>query len=116
MATAEQPMFDLTPFEAQRVARTKVAVTNAGDGLSEAMAVDPVELHIGDEVYIVLAATVSKVRFEEIKDSTALARIHVLRAGTASLVDESIVADYLAKQRSRIEEAQGVIRLPMEEG
>lgn len=115
MSAAEQPMFDLSPFEARPVVRTKVAVTNAGDGLSEAMAVDPVELSIGDEVYIVLAAQVSKVRFEEIKDSTSLARVHVLRAGTAALVDETIVADYLAKQRSRIEEAQGIVRLPMEE-
>lgn len=103
----------LTPFEGRDVISARVAITNAGDGLSAAMAVEPTELHVGEKVYVVLECEVAKVRFEPVKDTGSMARVHVLRGGAATLVDADLVAEHLAAQRKRILEAAGVVELPL---
>lgn len=103
----------LSQFENHDVLASTVAITNAGDGLSKALAVSPQELHFGDKVYVVLECEMHRVRFDPIKDTQALARVHVLRAGTASLVDEKLVREVLDATEEAIERAQGVVRLPL---
>lgn len=109
----------LTPFDGHDVIRTTVAVTNAGDGLSEAMKIDPTELHHGDRVYLVLECEVAKVRFDPVGDTDALSRVHILRAGTAAMVDKELVESVLAEQRIKIDRARdaakGQSRLPTDE-
>lgn len=106
----------LHPFDGRDVLRTTIAVTNAGDGLSEALGVDPREFRHGEKVYVVLETTVNKVRFDPIKDTDCLARVHVLKAGAATIVDEAVVKAQIARQKERIarakEEAAGIARLP----
>lgn len=107
----------LTPFDGKPVLRTTISVTNAGDGLSEAMAIDPRELHHGEVVHVVLECEVAKVRFDPIKDAPDhLTRVHQLRAGTATIVDAAMVQDVLDRQRLAIEKAKeaaaGIARLP----
>lgn len=106
----------LSRFDGRDVLRTTIAITNAGDGLSEAMAVDPRELHLGERVRVVLDCEVAKVRFDPIKGTDALARVHVLRAGDATIVDDDLVEEHLRVQRERIavakEQAAGIVRLP----
>lgn len=109
------PTPKLTPFDGREVLNTTVAIRNAGDGLSKAMEIDPIELHHGDSVYVVLECEVEKLRFDPIKDTQALSRVHMLKAGVATLVDEALVADALDAQRRAIEEAAGVQRLPLGE-
>lgn len=104
----------LSDFEGRHVGLSRVAITNAGDGLSKALAIDPMELSLGDMVYVVLETEVSKIRFDESKDGDDLTRVHVLKAGTATLVDEDLVRDHLDRQAQRIEQAQGVHRLPLD--
>lgn len=94
---------------------TRVAITNAGDGLSEAMLVDPNELELGSTVYVVLECTTTRVQYEPVKDTDTLIRKHVLRAGTATLVDGTLVHDVLEAQRLAIEKAKGVTRLDFED-
>lgn len=95
-------------FEGDDVIGTRVAVTNAGDGLSKALAIDAVELRIGATVFIVIEAKVGKVGFEPIKDTDSLVRIQTLKAGTATLVERELVEGVLAAQRKRIDDANGV--------
>lgn len=105
----------LQPFEGREVIGTSVAVRNAGDGLSKALAVDPEELHLGETVFLVLECEVTKVQFDPVKDSDdLLVRVHVLKAGDATLVAGDVVADHLESQRVRIEEARGVHRLQLD--
>lgn len=73
-------MPDLQPFEGRDVLGTTIAVTQAGDGLSKAMSVDPVEIPLGAIVHVVLECEVSKIRHEEIKDTDGVQRVHILRA------------------------------------
>jgi hypothetical protein len=108
----------LARFEDRDVVRTAVAVTNAGDGLSAAMKIQPTELHLGETVYVVLETTVAKVRFDPAdKDEPdgEVIRVHVLRAGTAAMVERKLVGKLLDAQAARIrkaaEEEAGVLHL-----
>lgn len=109
-------MADLTPFDGRDVVAARVAVTRAGDGLSKALGVDPAEWHLGDVVTVVLECVVSRVRFEELPESDDLARVHTLRAGTATVVDTAAVHKAIAAQRRRIDEAAGRTPLFGDEG
>lgn len=101
-------------FDRREVIKATIAVTNAGDGLSKAMAVDPSAMDLGDKVYVVLECEVSKVTFTEVDDTSKLARNHSLKAGDATIVDEDLVREHLDAMAERIERAQGVHRLPLD--
>lgn len=111
MTTKKNAVDGLSKFEGRDVLQATIKVTNAGDGLSEALAIDPTEMHLGDKVYLVIEAEVSKVNYEELKDTGTLRRVHTLRAGVATIVDEAFAADVLERQRVAIEEARGVHRI-----
>jgi hypothetical protein len=110
--TAKHP---LGTFDRREVIKSTIAVTNAGDGLSKAMGVEPQAMDLGDKVYVVLECEVAKVTFTEVDDTSKLARNHTLKAGDATIVDEDLVREHLDEQSRRIEEASGVHRLPLEE-
>lgn len=101
-------------FEGRDVVSMRVAITNAGDGLSDAMLVDPVELHIGDRVFVVLEGEVTNVKYVKVKDTDVLNRVQTIRAGVATLVEEGLVKGVLDAQRLAIEKAKGIERLDFE--
>lgn len=109
----------LQSFDGIAVLGVGVALTNAGDGLSAALKVDPQEFHHGETIHLVIEAEVTKVRFDPVdKDDpqAGLRRVHIMRAGTAAIVDEALVADALRVQKLRLEAAAdaeaGVQRIP----
>lgn len=108
-------MPDLTPFESRDVASIAIIVRNTGDGLSEAVAVDPVELHVGEKVTVALECEVEKIRFDPIRDTDDLRRVQILKAGAATFIENKVVSKALAEQVKRIEAGKGVQRLPMDE-
>lgn len=96
-------------FDDREVSRTAIKVTNAGDGLSQALQVDPQAFHLGETVYVVLETVVSKVEHEPAVDGDAegpLIRSHVLRAGAATIVDADLVAEQIRVQTVRIKAAE----------
>lgn len=113
-------MTKLHRFEGREVIGTKIAITGAGDGLSEAMSIEPEELRLGEKVFVVLEAEVSKITHTQVKDTDSLIRVQNLKAGVATLVDEDMVADVLAEQREKnrraAEEKAGVTRLDFGDG
>lgn len=118
-AGALAPTDHLADFDGRQVIRTSIAVSNAGDGLSEALRIDPREFHHGEIVHVVLECTVDQVRFVPVdpKDpSGPLVRSHRLKAGTATVVDADLVREQIDRQRLRIEKAReaaaGVQRIP----
>jgi hypothetical protein len=75
-------------FEGRDVTSHAIAVTNAGDGLSASIAVSPTDLHLGDEVYVILKTRVAKIRFEAVKDSDFEAsRVATLKTTAATITD-----------------------------
>lgn len=111
----------LKDFEDLAVVRSTIAITNAGDGLSEAMKVEPQEFRQGDKLFVVIECEVAKVTFVPIDKNEPKglqSRVHTLRAGVATIVDGKLVHDLVREQeeknlRAREEEA-GVARLPLE--
>ncbi len=108
LASALADVSQLTPFDGKPVVRTTISITNAGDGLSDALSIDPQEFHHGDRVFVVLECEVAKVAHvpvdKEVPD--VLVRQHTLRAGVGTIVDESIVAEHVARQADRIDAAR----------
>lgn len=96
-------------YEHRDVLQTTVQVTHAGDGLSEAMELEPTVLHHGQTVFLVLECEVSKISYPPIKDTDALARLHTLRAGRATIVDKDLVVNALNDQHLRIVAARDAI-------
>lgn len=118
LAAALADTTGLQPFEGKPVLRSVVAITGAGDGLSQAMAIEPVEYHQGERVYVVLECTVDKVTFEPIDNTDpggAQKRKHTFKAGTATVMDSDVVRDAISEQAERItvakEKAAGVERM-----
>lgn len=104
--------FTLAPYDGKDVLGQSIKITNAGDGLSSALAVEPREFHIGDKVYVVLETEVAALGpYKPVKDTDALRMEVTLRAGAATIVERSLVAGMLDEQRRLIEEAAGVQRL-----
>lgn len=106
---------ELQPYKGMDVLRTTIIVTNAGDGLSQAMGIDPVELEIGSRHVLVLDVEVVEHKHRPIKDVDALELRQVLRASTATLAAGDDVRAMLEAQADRIlraqEAAAGVSRL-----
>ena len=117
MAKQAQPIHDsLGTFDGHQVAGAKVKITNAGDGLSQAMSTEPVALHHKQVVNVLLQCEVSKVSFDPMKESDLLLRVHVLRAGVATMISDDIAAPIIAEQKRKNLAAKGVIELPLDDG
>ena len=106
----------LPKFEKRPVVRAAVKITNAGDGLSEAMRLAPESLALGDEVWFVIKGEVSRVAHENApKDDHNLVRVHTVKASDVALVAKDAVQDILLAEQDRIarlrEEEEGVQRL-----
>jgi hypothetical protein len=106
LATALADNSALQPYRGRDVLRTTIAVRNAGDGLSEALGIDPQELAIGSKVVLVLECEVKGHDYEPIPNTQALVLKQVLRAGTATLIDADVVREALHAQRERIDKAK----------
>lgn len=96
----------LTPYRGRDVVRTSIAITNAGDGLSNAMKIDPVEYDPEGRVYVVLECTVSKHQHVPIPDTGTMELIQTFKAGTATIVDADLVKEHIAQQEARIQAAK----------
>lgn len=86
-----------------------IIIRNTGDGLSKAMNADPtmaLNLRQGDKVYVVLEADVvdihSPVEDPKYPDVGGVRKVPVLKAGTATLVDDdAALARIIAAQADR---------------
>ena len=99
------PTRNLGKFEGRRVSATRMTVKGTGDGLSEALEMDPLVLHHGDEVYLIVKGVVADVHFPPVKGTEDVARTHVIRAVEATIVEEALAEPALVEQRRKIREA-----------
>lgn len=112
--TAPVVEIKLGKFEGQPVNAVGLEIRNSAGGLNESMKTDPVELHIGDEVTVTMRCKVTKIRHDPLKDADGLRRVHILDASDATIIDDELVATAIDAQKKRIEERNGVKRLPIE--
>lgn len=103
----------LQPFENHDVVGTSITLKNAGDGLSQALKIDPAEYEHGESVYLVVETKVSKVSFVPSKDNADnMIRHHELATVVATPVEHGKVKTVLASHRKKLEAAEGVSQLP----
>jgi hypothetical protein len=105
----------LERFEGRDVLSSGVEMPGASGGLNKALAVDNLQLHHGDKGTLVIEYEVKKVRFDRVNDTEGVQRVHVLSVINAAQVDTDLVAELLAEQAKRTEEANGVHQLPYED-
>lgn len=103
---ADPAPVQLDPFEGQPVLSVGMEIPGAAGGLRESMKLDPVQLHKGQRVYVVLETTVDKIRFDPVKDSDGWKRVHVLNAEQGMIVDADLVQAHLDEQKARIQAAR----------
>lgn len=106
------------PYDGQPIVKVTTQVTNAGDGLSKAMATDALRLHMGEPVTLLLDAEVAGVNVRPLDKEDPkgpLVATYVLRAsGRATFVDptDGTVQAMLDAQQKRNDEAAGRQQLP----
>lgn len=114
------PPVKLAKMDGKEVLAVSLAIRNTGDGLSDAMMIDPVELHHGDNVDILVRGRVIDVQSPEIKDTNGVNRKHIVRAFEGIIVSSDIAEPMLADQRARVkkrrEEEAGIDQFPDTEG
>lgn len=114
---ADPPATPVLPdYDGRQVASTTISVTNAGDGLSKGMAIQPAVLGLRTKGYLVLEFDVAAHKHKDLPGTEMLVLEQILKAGTAVLVDADLVKPLIDQQAERIlaaEEAKkGLQRLP----
>ena len=104
---------DVTPetYKGLDVLATVIKITNTGDGLSKAMAVEPIEVEFGDVVYVALRLEKTKDGYDVVfsKDDDApigVAYVQVFKATQAAFVQEKSVRKAIDSMHDRIVAAE----------
>ncbi len=97
---------DLGDYDGKDIIRTSIIIRNTGDGLSEAMAIAPQVLHIGDEGYALIKFKVVDHHHPEIKGTDCLELKQILKAGIATIVDADFAQEKIDAQAERIQRAK----------
>jgi hypothetical protein len=106
-----------TPFEGRDVFRTAIEIPSLAGGLREATDFEGGEWSVAEVIPVVVLARVKKVRFDRVRDTDGLRRVHVCEVaqGDAALIDRQIAEEWIDNARDRIErlreKAQGIARL-----
>lgn len=97
---------DLGEFEGAKILSVGVEIPGAAGGLRDAVKIDPAVFHKDQRVLVLLDTTVGKVRFDPVKDTSGVQRVHVLIPTGATIVDGDVFDKALADQREAIEKAK----------
>lgn len=74
-------------FEGHEVGKSAIRITNAGDGLSDALEMDPKALDLGDVQFYVLSGVVTQVNHVQKDTDGPLVRLHTIKASQITEVD-----------------------------
>jgi hypothetical protein len=116
----EEHRMELEPleeFDGKEVRKVLAKIVGTGDGLSDSMEFEPVLLHHGQEVSIVLRGVVTQIGYQPMKGAAEfLVRVQTIRATSGGFAENGALDDLLKDQEERIrlakEAAAGVQRLP----
>lgn len=95
----------LGTYKGREIVSAAMALRNAGDGLSEAMQLDPVELEIGQRVHIVIEAVVDQHRLVPAIRGDVHGPLQIvagLKAEAAKIVDNPTVAKLIDKHKAAL--------------
>lgn len=87
-------------FEGRQVTKSAVKVTNAGDGLSEALKLEPEALSMDQEVCLVIRGTITQINHKSIDD--VLTRVHTLKCSDAVKVKINVADQMIQAEKERL--------------
>ena len=107
MTDTALPDTGLTPYQGNRIIGTSIALTNAGDGLSEKLAIDPVEYPVGTELTVAVRVVVDNHSHKRVvvKGQAIPGVLHLvqtLKASMATIVDAHLVDAALEETEAQI--------------
>jgi hypothetical protein len=112
---------NLGTFEGLEVRSVTMRIVGAGDGLSSALALDPMRLAHGDRVTVILDCEVTDVMHPVTRNSDGdidgVTRVHKLKASGGFIADPTLdqqLAAHLEDVARRTEETAGIHRLPID--
>lgn len=103
-----------TPVGHLTILGSGLTMPGASGGLNKALAVNGMEREPGDEFVLAVSVRVKQLNFPPVKDTEGFQRVHVLEVLNAAEIDPETVEEALQAQARRVEEAQGIQRLPMD--
>lgn len=108
---------DLGTFEGADILSVGIEMPGAGGGLRDALKIEPATFHKDEEVMVLVRGKVGKVRFDPVRDTQGVSRVHVLIIEDATIVDGEVFSEALEAQAEKIdrarEAAEGIARLPL---
>lgn len=105
-------------YDGKDVTRQAMSLRKTGDGLSQALAIDPLSVHIGDEITLVVRGEVASVQYKQDQKGTSdLTEVIIVNGGTITVADDIEVIDALLaaqaeKNTLAKEKAEGIQRIP----
>jgi hypothetical protein len=99
----------LPDYEGLPVRRVAMKITNAGDGLSDSLKLEPILLHHNDEVFVVLRGFVVDVQHppadkSEPGEIDAVVKTYKVKAAEIAIVEHGDVDALLERNRERLGE------------
>lgn len=101
----------LGTYKGHEIVGAAMKLTNAGDGLSKAMSLSPVDLDFGQRVHVVIEAVVTE---HGLKPAIAgdlhgpLRVVSTLRAEHATIVENATVAKLIDKHKAALDKASQI--------
>lgn len=101
----------LGTYKGHEVVGVSMKLTKAGDGLSKAMSLDPVDLEFGQRVHLVIEAVVTE---HGLKPATPgdlygpLRNVVTLQAEAATIVENASVAKLIDRHKAALDKAKQI--------
>jgi hypothetical protein len=108
--TAGPPEVKLGKFERKQILATRLVVRRTGDGLSNAMEIEPAIYHHDEVVGVYIEGRVSDIGHPNIKDTNGVARVHIVLAESALVIP----AEEREAFKVRIKEQELAVQLKRE--
>jgi len=94
-------------FEDQKVQGSQVRIIKAGDGLSDALDVKPVAMHIGEVTDYVIRTICRQVNHRErSKNDRSLRRVHTVEVVAITEVDSAVADEIIKESAEALEKAK----------
>lgn len=88
-------MPDFGKYDGRPIRKSSLKITGTGDGLSDALAVEPVDLHPKDVTYVVLEIEAGDVNHKYMADADAWNRVQSTKALRGAFVEAAIAKPLL---------------------
>lgn len=111
--TATSKPKTLHDFEGRKIDRATIKIVGAGDGLSDALAIDPEEIELGEDRYFVLRGSCGRVSIETDKNGVT-ARVHTIKTAEITMLEGKMVKDFLTAAADNLARAKSELEGQMQ--